>query len=476
VVLVGYGMAGARIAERIRLRDPLGLRVAVTAVGEEKRLPYNRVLLAGVVDGTLAPETVALQGADWAVENSVDLRLGVCATALDRAAGSVRLSDGSAADYDVAVLATGARPRIPPVEGLLGADGEPAPGVVAFRTLDDCERIDHATRAGAPVVVLGGGLLGLEAACALAARGNPVTIVHPVGHLMERQLDVGAGGVLARVLAGLGIDVRVGVTAARYVPGRGLELVGGELVRADCVVVSTGVRPETTLAERAGLAVDRGVLVDDELRTSDPRVHAVGDCARHPGTASGQVQSAWEQAAVLADLLTGADTAARYRGTRAVSRLKARAVDLTTVGDVAAGSPDAEVDADTDVVCLTEPGRGRYVKLVVRRDRVAGAIVLGVPGGAAAVTQLYDRDLPVPTDRLTLLLGRGEPATAAADLPAEQVVCHCNAVTKAALVSAWHDGAGGVAGLRTRTRATGGCGGCADVVGRIADWLAGAGR
>ncbi|WP_216214304.1 FAD-dependent oxidoreductase [Amycolatopsis aidingensis] len=473
MVVLGYGMAGARLAEEIRRRDPEGERVALTVVGAEQRHAYNRVLLSAVVAGTMSQDTVRLHDADWADRNRVDLRLGVSAGYIDRTRRRVGLSDGSEVDYDALVLATGAAPWLPPVEGLCAEDGALAPGAVAFRTLEDCERILDAAAVGAPVAVLGGGLLGLEAARGLAGRGNLVTVVHPVGHLMERQLDPEAGRVLAGTLGAAGIDFRLGVTAARYLPGDGLKLADGSHVQADLVVVSAGVRPETGLAQQAGLAVDGGVLVDDALRTSDGRIHAIGDCARHPGTMSGLVQPAWEQAAVLADLLTGADSAARYRGTAVLTRLKARGVDLASFGET-----QTEVtDPEAEVLCLTDPSRGRYAKLVVRHGRATGGILLGVPDAAASVVQLYERGVPLPEDRLAVLLGRAlpaaaTPATSPADLPASAVVCRCNSVSKGKLVEAWRGGATSVAELVETTRASTGCGSCRDAVCGIADWLA----
>ncbi len=473
-MVVGYGMAGARFAEEVRGRDADG--VAVTVLGAEPHAAYNRILLSSVVGGAMTPGMVGLHEDGWAERHGVDLRLATTVTGIDRAARRVVLGDGSTVDYDALVLATGSRPWLPPTEGLV-VDDEPAPGAVAFRTLDDCEKILAASRPGAPVAVVGGGLLGLEAARGLASRGNLVTVVHPVGHLMERQLDAGAGRVLAGRLAALGIEVRLGVKAARYLPGDGLKLDDGSHVPADLVVVSAGVVPETGLAKAAGLTVERGVVVDDSLRTSDPRVHAIGDCAQHPGTASGLVQPAWEQAAVLADLLTGARPAARYRGTPVVTRLKARDVDLAALGEVHTGVDSA----DAEVLCLADPARGRYAKLVLRDDRVTGAIVLGAPDAAAAITQLYDRGIPAPSDRLALLLGRALPPGASvahspADLPAATTVCRCNTVSKSQLVKAWRAGARGVAGLAAATRATTGCGGCRDTVTAIAGWLATAGE
>ncbi|MFI9011260.1 FAD-dependent oxidoreductase [Actinosynnema sp. NPDC053489] len=470
VVIVGYGMAGARLADEVRRRDPKAERVAVTVLGDEAHHAYNRVLLSSVVAGSLSPDAVRLHDADWAAEHHVDLRLGGAVTKVDRTRRVVHVDD-TEVPYDALVLATGSRSWVPPTPGLLDGNGDLAPGVVAFRSLDDCARIVDKAAPGTPVAVLGGGLLGLEAARGLAGRGCLVTVVHPVGHLMERQLDPGAGRVLAATLRGLGIEFRLGTPAAKYTAGEGLELDDGTHVPADLVVVSAGVRPEIGLAEQAGIEVDRGILVDDALRTSDPRVHAIGDCAQHVGTVSGLVQPAWEQAAVLADRLTGVAPAARYLGTTVVTRLKARDVDLAALGDVHVGVDSA----DDEVLCFQDPARGRYAKLVLRDDKVAGAIVLGAPDAAAAITHLYDRGLPAPTDRLALLLGRALPAeneASPADLPASAVVCRCNTVSKGQLVGAWRAGATTLSAIAEVTRASTGCGGCKDAVCGIVDWLA----
>lgn len=472
VVVLGYGMAGARLADEIHARDPNGERVALTVIGDEPHAAYNRVLLSSVVAGTMRPELVSLHDTDWAAARGIDLRTGNSALRIDRRARRVLLADRSTVDYDALVLATGSKPWLPPVEGLVLDDGEPAPGVATFRTLDDCARILDAAKVGAPVAVLGGGLLGLEAARGLAGRGHLVTVVHAAGHLMDRQLDPGAGHVLARALGEFGIDFRLGASAARYLPGDGLKLDDGSIVPADLVVVSAGVRARTALAGDAGLAVDRGVIVDDALRTSDGRIHAIGDCAQHPGTVSGLVEPAWQQASVLADLLTGIDTSARYRGTNVITKLKARGIELTALGDAQTevGDPDAEV------LCLTDPTRGRYAKLVVREGRVSGAILLGAPDAAATITQYYDRGVPLPDDRLAVLLGRALPsgagaAASPADLPASAVVCRCNSVTKGRLVEAFRAGATEVTELAAVTRATTGCGSCRDAVHGIAAWL-----
>ncbi|WP_121394053.1 FAD-dependent oxidoreductase [Actinokineospora cianjurensis] len=469
VVVVGYGMAGARFAEEVRRRDPVGERVALTVVGAESHPAYNRVLLSAVLAGTMPAGVVGLHAADWAETAGVDLRLGVRVEEIDRARRQVVLSDGSTVEYDAVVLATGSRAWVPPVEGLRGESGALAADVATFRELDDCAAILSRVRPGAPVAVLGGGLLGLEAARGLLGRGCLVTVVHPVGHLMERQVDPAGGAVLAKVLTDMGVDVRLGRSAAQHLSGDGLKLDDGGHVPAELVVVAAGVRAETGLAEALGLAVDGGIVVDDTLRTSDPRLHALGDCAAHPGTAPGMVQSGWDQAVVLADLVTGANPAARYRGTPPVARLKARGIDLTALGEVHASSADAEV------ITLDDPTRDRYAKLALRDNRVIGAIILGFPDAAATITEFFDTGTPAPSDRLALLLGRANPSGTTrtpADLPDDALVCRCNTVTKAGLVAAWRAGATSVPALVAATRATTGCGTCADKTAAIADWLA----
>lgn len=486
VVVVGNGMAGSRLVDELRRRDPHGAQVRSTVIGAEPHAAYNRVLLSTVLAGGLSADAVRLQPAGWAEQHGIDSRIGTLVLGIDRDARQVQCTDSngqeSLVDYDVLVLATGSRAHFPPVPGLCTAQDVPADGVVAFRTVTDCEQILRAVRTGTRVVVLGGGLLGVEAARGLRGRGAEVTVVHPAAHPMNRQLDSGAGAVLARVLTELDVALRLSSTAVQYRPGlhgdgvtagRGVVLDDGSFLAADVVVVATGVQPEVALAQRAGLAVERGILVDDELRTDDRRIRAIGECAQHRGAVHGLVQPAWDQAGVVADLLTGADPGARYLGSRQVTKLKARDVDLAAMGDVAAEPQSA--DPGIEVISLIDASRGRYAKLVLREDRIVGAVLLGSPEAAAVLTQLYDRGAPVPSDRLGLLLGR--PDTSAPDagspahLPGRAVVCRCNSVTKNQLTSAWRAGANSVPALASATRATTGCGGCREVVEGVCDWL-----
>ncbi|SBT47686.1 FAD-dependent oxidoreductase [Micromonospora auratinigra] len=465
VIVVGYGMAGARVAAELRARD--GDR-KVTVLGAEPHRAYNRIMLSTLLAGKVdEPDLELTEPAG----QGVDVRTGVAVTAIDRAAREVHTADGDRHGYDHLILATGSRALVPPLPGL-----DPLPDrVVPFRTLDDCRRILAAAGPARSALVLGGGLLGLEAARGLAARGLDVTVVHPVGHLMERQLDPAAGAVLAGTLAGLGVRTALAVPAVGVVTAGDtvrLDLADGRSLTADLLVLSCGVRPDTALAATAGLAVERGVVVDDRMRTSDPRISALGDCAQHDGTLTGLVAPAWAQARVLAEVLTGADPSARYRPRPVVTRLKAAGIDLAAMGDAADGGP-----ADEELT-FADPARGTYARLRIRDERLTGAILLGDNPAVGTVVQLFDRGAPVPVDRRALLLGRAAgvapaaPAASPALMPDATTVCQCNDVSKGALVACWRAGARTVAELSAATRAATGCGGCRDAVAGIADWLA----
>ncbi|NBE93025.1 NAD(P)/FAD-dependent oxidoreductase [Nonomuraea sp. KC401] len=454
LVVVGNGMAGSRLVSEVRARDP-HMRIAV--FGAEPCRPYNRVLLSNVLAGSSRPEQVRLVDASWYEAHDVEAVLGATVTGIDREGGHVVTACGRREPYDLLVLATGSDAIVPPIPGVERA--------IPFRTLGDCERIVAAAGHARRAVVVGGGLLGVEAARGLAGRGLPVTLLHLAGHLMERQLDVEAGEVLGETLAGLGVEIRTGVSAEAVLED-GVRLAGGELVEGDLVVLACGVRPVTWPAERAGLRVRRGVVVDDELRTDDPSIFAIGECAEHDGTVYGLVAPAWEQAAVAADVIAGGK--ARYRGSRLVTRLKARSVELAAMGETQLGEEHAEV------VRFSHRARGTYRKLVIRDGRLVGAILLGESDVVGTLTQLYDRGGPVPGDRAGLLFP-GSSATPVADsptlMPDAAKVCQCNNVTKGQIRACWEAGARDVAAVTAATRATTGCGTCRDAVEGIVDWL-----
>ncbi|MER5204025.1 FAD-dependent oxidoreductase [Streptomyces sp. NPDC002825] len=289
IVVVGGGTAGARLAQRL----------PVTLLGEEPHAPYNRVLLADVLAGRYAPEVIALPGTREPV------RLGVRAVRIDRAARTVECADGSLVGYDRLVLATGSNPVLPPLRGLRGA-ALPS-GVHPFRTLDDCLELRAVVRPGVRAVVIGGGLLGVSAARALAALGAEVVLAQQGERLMEHQLDAQASALLREHVESLGVEVhtecRVSGLRQRDGAVTAVELADGFVLDAQVVVLACGVRPRVALAREAGLTVARGIVVDDELRTSDPYIHAIGDCAEHEGHVYGLAGPALEQADVLADVL-----------------------------------------------------------------------------------------------------------------------------------------------------------------------------
>ncbi|MEU6333978.1 FAD-dependent oxidoreductase [Streptomyces cellulosae] len=390
VVVIGSGLAGVRLARRL---GELG--TPVTLIGEEEHPPYNRVLLAEVLAGRYRPEVIALPAPAELVRARV--------TGIDRDRRTVVRADGTEIAYGRLVLATGSNPVLPPLRGLFTEDHELPRGVHAFRTLDDCLGLSAEVRPGVRAVVIGGGLLGVSAARALAVRGAQVILAQQSERLMERQLDPAASGLVKRHLTGLGVEVHTEcrVRDVRCVGGavRSVEMADGYALDADLVVLACGVHPRVSLAQAAGLDVAKGVVVDDELRTSDPYVHAVGDCVQHAGTVYGLAAPALEQADALAALLAG-DTTARYTGTRSLTRLTLTGPDSPF--DLAAFG-ETEVLPGDDVVQLADATRGTYRKVVVRDDRLVGGVLVGELGTVGALARAWEGAEPLPSDGGPLL-------------------------------------------------------------------------
>ncbi|NUK45054.1 NAD(P)/FAD-dependent oxidoreductase, partial [Streptomyces lunaelactis] len=348
---------------------------------------YNRVLLAEVLAGRYGPDVIALP--------TTPVRRGVRVVRIDRADQVVQCDDGSVVPYDRLVLATGSNPVLPPLRGL----GRELPdGVHPFRTMDDCLALAAAVRDGTRAVVIGGGLLGVSAARALAERGAHVVLAHQGEYLMERQLDPDAAELLRHHIESLGVEVHT-ECRVRGLRGTSVELADGYVLDSELVVLACGVRPRVGLAQAAGLDVRHGIVVDDELRTSDPYIHAIGDCAEHDGRVYGLAGPALEQADVLASVLTA--TPARYTGTRALTR-------LTLAGhgplDLAAFGETTPLPGD-DVVRLADATRGAYRKVVVRGDRLVGGILLGELGAVGELARTWEGDEPLPSTPLLHLLG-----------------------------------------------------------------------
>jgi NAD(P)H-nitrite reductase large subunit len=454
VVVVGNGMAGARVVEELLRREPL---LDVTVFGAENRPAYNRILLSDVLAGRRPAADVALRTVDGAVRRLGTEVVGTEVVGIDRDAKTVLAADGAATPYDDLVLATGSLPVVPPVHGIAGPDGKLLDGVFVFRTLEDCDAIAARAKRSTRAIVVGGGLLGLEAARGLLQHGLRVELVHGMAHLMDVQLDAPGGAILRRSVERLGVGVHLGSFASRVLGTRsvtGVGLADGREVEGDLVVLACGVRPQVDLARAADLKVERAILVDDELRTSDDDVYAIGECAQHRGEVYGLVAPAWEQAAVVADILTG--RTASYTGSRLVARLKAMDLEVAAMGDTSAGLEDAT--EGLEVVVLSDPARHVYKKLVVRDGVLVGALLLGDLGTAGTVTQHFDRQTPLPADRVSLLVA---PRRATGVVEDEDTVCTCNAVTAGEIRDS---GCRSVAEVALKTRATTGCGTCTSLV------------
>jgi nitrite reductase (NADH) large subunit len=448
ILVVGGGIAGQAVCEEVRRRDA---DVPLTMVCGESTAPYDRVRLSHLLAGETDAGQLALRPDDWYADRRVELVLGRDVVALDPEAGVCELDDERELRFERAALCTGSDPLLPPLPGI------DLPGVHAFRTPADCEAIAAGATDARRAVVIGGGLLGLEAAYGLVQHGVHVAVVHLVDRLMERQLDAAAAALLLPAIEALGVRVLLErqttelhaeadgcVTAVRF--------ADGSEEQADLVVVSIGIRPRVELARAAGLEVTRGIVVDDRLATSHERVVAVGECAEHRGVVHGIVAPIHEQAAVAAETLLGAREA-EYTGSIPTAKLKVMGIDLVTAG--AAEGARAVVAADA--------AAGTYRKVILDADgRAAGAVLLGDTRGHELLTDVVKRGEAVE-DPLALLVEAS--AATAADLPDAAQVCNCNGVCKGEILDAVRvDGCASGREVMARTRAGTGCGSCRSTV------------
>jgi len=392
LVIIGNGMAAARLCEELAQRA-LG-RYAIAVIGEEPQLAYNRVLLSSVLAGDVPASEIVLQSASWWRDRGVTLRYGAPAVATDLAARVVTLADGKTFKFAKLVFATGSRAIRLPVGG---AD---LPGVLTFRDMGDVDAITRAAQRGVRVVVIGGGLLGIEAACGLAKASAKVTLVHLMDRLMERQLDARAAAMLKRSVERKGVDVLLEAETARFIgDGRieAVELKDGRTLTADMAVVAVGIRPNAELAAKAGLAVKRGIVVDDRLATDVADVFAIGECAEHRGTCYGLVEPANEQARVLAERLAGRNT--EYGGSINATNLKVAGVRVFSAGDFLGA-------AGTESILLADPGLDTYRKLVIAGGRLVGAVLFGDTGDAQWYLELIRSGAAIEAIREDLVFGR----------------------------------------------------------------------
>ncbi len=469
LVVVGNGMAGARAVEEILARGGAE-HFTITMFGDEPHGNYNRILLSELLAGdeNSPQEDIYLNPWEWYADNGITLHAGVRVVRIDRFARRVYADNGSTVHYDKLVLATGSRSYFPPMDGLWADDKTLTPGVFGFRTLRDTMAMIRYARGKQRAAVIGGGLLGLEAARGLQAQGLAVHVVHGAEGLMNQQLDAQAGRVLRRSLEQLGMCVHTGTrsTAIRCdgEAATGVTFTDGTTLDADMVVVTAGIRPNIGLAMVSGLETQRGIVVDDQLRSvDDDDIYAVGECVQHRGEVYGLVGPLWEQAAVLADHITGANPEAAYHGSRLATKLKVAGVDVAAMGLKEPERPDDEF------VQFSEPSRGIYQTVIIREGILVGATLLGDVSKVASLTHAFDRRVPLPEERIKLLFDIGVPApeVGAAELADAAQVCNCNGVSKGQLVACVRDGQRTVGGVMGATRAGKGCGSCKGLVADI---------
>jgi nitrite reductase (NADH) large subunit len=450
LVVVGNGMAGVACVEQIlKHRHDFD----ITIFGDETHANYNRILLSMVLAGEKFAEDIVLNNIDWYQDNGIRARLGVRIERIDRAKRVAIDADGGATPFDKLILATGSSAFIPPIPG---ADKK---NVHVFRTLDDARDLVAKAHKGCKAVVIGGGLLGLEAARGLQLRGCDVSVVHLLDTLMERQLDPPGGALLRRKIEGLGIRVLLPrQTQALFGNGRvdGLRFASGEEIEADLVVIAAGIKPNAELGRKAGLEVRRGIIVDDYLQSSDPDIFAVGECTEHRGQTFGLVAPLMEQGKVLAATICG-NIGPVFTGAVPAAKLKIMGVEIFSAGSIDDSEPSVEA------IRYEDPSLGIYKKLLVKDGRLHGVILVGDTADERRYTQWLREGTDLAPHRRHLLFPPPAPDAGleVAEMPDSEVLCGCNGVSKGEIIEAIHQHCiNTLDQLKERTRASSSCGSC----------------
>ena len=400
LVIVGNGMAAARLVDELA-RVALG-RYAIAVIGDEPRLAYNRVLLSSVLAGETASHEIELRPANWWRDRGVTLKYGCAVSEIDVGRRELKIAGEESVGFSKLVLATGSSPL------RLNVPGAGLSGVSSFRDSRDVDLLLALAAAKKRVVVIGGGLLGLEAAYGLAKAGAPVTLLHLMDRLMERQLDAPAAALLKSLVEKKGIDVLLNANTARILGqsrAEAVELADGRQIDADAVIFAAGIRPNVALAKEAGIAVNRGIVVDDRLQTGTDDIFALGECAEHRGICYGLVEPAYEQAKALAQHLAGRSAA--YQGSVVATNLKVSGVNVFSAGDFL-GTDRSEAIVFSDV------RRGTYRKLVIDDGRLAGAVLVGDTVDARWYLELIRNRENIAGVRRDMMFGRAAASLAAA--------------------------------------------------------------
>ena len=471
LVVIGNGMAGARTVEEILARGG-GEQFQITMFGDEPYGNYNRILLSNVLNGTQDPADIFLNPLEWYTENSVTLHTPARVTRIDRARKEVTSDDGQTTPYDKLLIATGSRPFVPPMEGLQTPEGDPKHGVFVFRTIDDCHKIAGYANKCRKAAVIGGGLLGLEAARGLLNYGVEVHVIHLAPWLMNNQLDAAGGKILTSIMEKMGVHVHLEKATAAVLGDdsvTGLKFKDGSVLDCDMVIISTGITPNNELARNCGLTVERAIVTDNQMRSvDDPDVYVVGECAQHRGRVYGLVAPLWEQGQALADHITGRNENAAYHGSKIATKLKVMGVELASMGVTEAS------DEKDEVVIFSEPKRGTYKKLIIRDGILIGAMMLGDLNKVAYLMQAFDRGTPLPEERLSLLFDIGAPSVEATmlEMPDTAQICNCNGVSKGQIRKCVEGGKRSLKMVMEATRAGMGCGSCKKLVQEVVEWAA----
>ncbi|MBI5923907.1 MAG: NAD(P)/FAD-dependent oxidoreductase [Betaproteobacteria bacterium] len=464
LVMVGNGMAGCRTLEELLKLAPD--MYDVTVFGAEPHPNYNRILLSPVLAGEMTLQDIVLNDLDWYKHNDITLHVGKKVTNIDRIKRRVIAEDGTVADYDRLLLATGSMPFILPVQG------KDLPGVIAYRDIADTEAMIEATRHLRHAVVIGAGLLGLEAANGLKLRGMDVTVVHVADWIMERQLDKPAADLLMKSLEAKGLKFALGKQTSELIKGESgrvaaVRFKDGDAIPAELVVMAVGIRPNFELAEKSGIYSNRGIVVNDTMQTYDPRIYAVGECAAHRGVAYGLVAPLFEQAKVCANHLSQFGIG-RYQGSVTSTKLKVTGIDVFSAGNFMGGE-------DCDEIVLNDPAGGVYKKLVLKGNQLVGAVLYGDTADGAWYFQLLRDKQSVREIRDHLMFGQNHVGdvghagqSKAASMPDEAEVCGCNGVCKGSIVKAIKEhGLFTVDDVRKHTKASSSCGSCTGLVEQI---------
>ncbi len=472
LVVIGNGMAGMRAVEELLKRNPV--RYDITVFGAEPHVNYDRIMLSSVLAGEKDLGDIIINPLAWYGENGIRLFAGDPVVAIDRAAKTVRSESGRVEPYDQLLLATGSKPIVPPIPGL------ELPGVCAFRDIADIEQMVGASQRYRRAVVIGGGLLGLEAANGLVKRGMSVAVVHLMDTLMERQLDATAGKLLQRCLDERGFNFFMnGQTEEIFGNGRveGVRLADGREVPGDLVVMAIGIRPNIELARKAALDVHRGIAVYDDMRTSDSDIFAVGECVEHRGNTYGLVAPLYEMARVCADHLAGNDTTtSAYAGSVLATKLKVTGVDVFSAGNFLG-------DEDCSAITFQDTARQVYKKLVLRDGRIDGVVLYGDVADSGWYLDLLRnreditafKDAAVFGRAVATALGKAAAAPNIADYPDDYQICGCNGVCKGTIVEAIAEKSlTTLDAVRRHTKASASCGSCTGLVESILAATAGA--